>query len=119
MRVVLRRSVECSDDRYNIAQTKRDLGSGTEFELLLARSDLNTDIAEVLRQEVVVNSAKLDLIRILDLDTDIEFTVAGEILMSDYMELADLEALFYENNSYMEAARQLVDLFELELKYIR
>src|SRR5690625_1410147 len=87
---VLRSSVEISEDRYNIAQTKRDLGSGTEFELLLARSDLNTDIAEVLRQEVVVNSAKLDLIRILDLDTDIEFTVAGEILMSDYMELADL-----------------------------
>src|SRR5690625_6590338 len=70
MRVVLRRSVECSDDRYNIAQTKRDLGSGTEFELLLARSDLNTDIAEVLRQEVVVNSAKLDLIRILDLRSE-------------------------------------------------
>src|SRR5690625_7009855 len=63
---VLRSSVEISEDRYNIAQTKRDLGSGTEFELLLARSDLNTDIAEVLRQEVVVNSAKLDLIRILD-----------------------------------------------------
>lgn|SRR5690625_700508 len=116
---VLRSSVEISEDRYNIAQTKRDLGSGTEFELLLARSDLNTDIAEVLRQEVVVNSAKLDLIRILDLDTDIEFTVTGEIVTSDYMEWADLEALFYENNRQMEAARQRVEISELELKEIR
>lgn len=116
---VLRSSVEISEDRYNIAQTKRDLGSGTEFELLLARSDLNTDIAEVLRQEVVVNSAKLDLIRILDLDTDIEFTVTEEIVTSDYMEWADLEALFYENNRQMEAARQRVEISELELKEIR
>src|SRR5690625_7007325 len=59
------------------------------------------------------------MILILDLDTDIEFTVAGEIIMSDYIELADLEALFYENNRQMEAARQRVDISELELKEIR
>src|SRR5690625_1495140 len=116
---VLRSSVEISEDRYNIAQTKRELGSGTEFELLLARSDLHTDIAEVLRQEVVGNGAKLDLIRILHLGTDLAFTLEGRRLISDYIELADLQALFYENNRQMEAARQRVDISELELKEIR
>lgn len=116
---VLESSVEISEDRFNIAQTKRDLGSGTEFELLLARSDLNTDIAEVLRQEVVVNSARLDLIRILDLDSDAQFTVASEIDMSDYIELAEIMPLFSENNRQMEAARQRVHITELELKEIR
>lgn len=116
---VLESSVEISEERYNIAQTKRDLGSGTELELLLARSDLNTDIGEVLRQEVVVNNAKMDLIRILDLDTDADFTVADEIVMSDFIELADLISLFSENNRQMVAARQRVQVSELELKEIR
>lgn len=116
---VLESSVEISEERYNIAQTKRDLGSGTEFELLLAQSDLNTDIGEVLRQEVVVNNAKMNLIRILDLDTDAEFTVAAEIVMSEFIELADLMTSYPENNQQLEAGRQRVQVSELELKEIR
>ena len=116
---VLMSSVEISEERFNIAQTKRDLGSGTEFELLLARSDLNTDIGEVLRQEVVVNSANMDLIRILDLDTDADFTVENDIVMLEFIELADILPLFFENNRPMEAARQRVQISELELKEIR
>jgi outer membrane protein len=45
---VLENSVEVSLERIDIAETKRDLGSGSEYELLQAQTDLNADRAAVL-----------------------------------------------------------------------
>jgi outer membrane protein len=116
---VLRNSVEISEERYNIAQTKRDLGSGTEFELLLAQADLNTDRAAVVRQEVILNDAKTDLIRLLDLDSDAEFDVTESIAVAEELYINDLHPLFLENNREMEAARIRAEIADLEISELR
>ncbi|MCC5907283.1 MAG: TolC family protein [Balneolaceae bacterium] len=116
---VLENSVEISEERYDIAQTKRELGSGTEFELLLARADLNTDRAAVVRQEVIVNDAKTSLIRLLDLDTDVEFDVSETISVAEELLIDDLYPLFLENNRQLEAARLRTDISQLEVRELR
>jgi outer membrane protein len=116
---VLQNSVEISEERYSIAQTKRDLGSGTEFELILARSDLNTDRAAVIRQEVTVNDMKAALIRLLDLDSDKDFDVSEAIHVAAMLDLDDLHPQFLENNREIEAARLRMAISELEIKELR
>jgi outer membrane protein len=116
---VLENSVEISEERYSIAQTKRELGSGSEYELLLARSDLNADRAELIRQQVILNNLRLDLIRILDLDSDSEFAVADDIELSDLMTLDTLYPMFTENNRQIEAARIRTSISDLELRDTR
>jgi outer membrane protein len=116
---VLQNSVEISEERYDIAQTKRELGSGTEFELLLARADLNTDRAAVVRQEVIVNDAKTSLIRLLDLDTDVEFDVSETISVAEELLIDDLYPLFLENNRQLEAARLRTEISQLEVRELR
>jgi outer membrane protein len=116
---VLRNSVEISQERYDIAQTKRELGSGTELELILAQSDLNSDRAEMIRQEVVLNNSKTVLIRLLDLEGDAVFDVISSIEMRETLDLDDLTSLFQDNNREMEAAKQRLTIANLEMKEIR
>lgn len=116
---VLRNSVEISEERYEIAETKRELGSGSEYEMLLAQSDLNTDRAEVIRQEVILNEAKNNLIRLLDLDTTEEFDVHANIDIADVLSMEDLRPMFIENNREIEAARRQEAVSELEVRELR
>jgi outer membrane protein len=116
---VLRNSVEISQERYDIAQTKRELGSGTELELILAQSDLNSDRAEMIRQEVVLNNTKTELIRLLDLESDADFDIISTIEMRETLDIDDLVTRFHENNGEIEAARQRLNVAELEIKEIR
>jgi outer membrane protein len=116
---VLQNSVEISQERYEIAQTKRELGSGTELELILAQSDLNSDRAEITRQEVVVSNAKATLIQLLDLESNQNFDVQSNIDMQSTLSIEDLIANFSKKNSELEAAKNRVDIAELELKEFR
>ncbi|MEX2601556.1 MAG: TolC family protein, partial [Balneolaceae bacterium] len=58
-------AVAVSRERIEIAETKRDLGSGSEYELLQARNDLNADRAAVLRERNRLEDAKILLNEIL------------------------------------------------------
>ncbi|MCC5943115.1 MAG: TolC family protein [Balneolaceae bacterium] len=116
---VLQNSVEISEERYNIAQTKRELGSGSEYELLLARSDLNTDMAESLRQEVVLNNSKLELIRLLDLESDYTFDVIDRIELDDGLVLDELLVRFAEENRQLQAANLRTNIANLEVREVR
>lgn len=116
---VLRNSVEISEERVSIALTKEELGSGSEYELLLAQSDLNADRAEMIRQEVVLNDTKINLIRLLDLESNEQFDVDETISMTETMNLDDLLPLFAENNREMEAARLQSSVSELEIRELR
>lgn len=116
---VLQNSVDISEERYEIAQSKRELGSGSEYELLLAQSDLNTDRAEFIRQETILNDSKLDLIRLLDLDSDSQFDTFDTISISETMPLDELYSQFAENNRDIRAGEIRTSITELEIREFR
>lgn len=113
---VLNTSVEISAERRSIANSKRDLGSGTEFELLLAQADLNTDRGKVIRQEVVVNDAKLELINLMGIDVDSEFDVVKGIPLDDQLKLSSLRDELDTGNKQLLAEKNKTVISGLELK---
>jgi outer membrane protein len=101
---VLENTVEISEERYRIADTKRQIGTGSEYDLLLAQTDLNSDRAAVIREKVLYNDSRLRLLRFLNLSTDTEFEVDPEIILLSPLELTDIMSGIETRNRQLESA---------------
>lgn len=101
---VLENTVEISEERYRIADTKRQLGSGSEYDLLLARTDLNSDRAVVIQEKVLLNDARLRLLQHLGLSPQTEFEIDPEIRFGETLLLDDVYAGITENNKILQAS---------------
>ena len=74
-RAVFREAVAISQERLGIAQMRRDVGTGSDLDVRQARVDLNADSAAVLQQEIVLETARATLFRLLG-ETEPPSTVA-------------------------------------------
>ncbi|MFN1834538.1 TolC family protein [Balneola sp. MJW-20] len=93
---VLQNSVEISRERIRIAETRKDIGSGSEYDLLQARADYNADLAALTRAQTTLKRAKLSLKEILSDSSDQEYEVSRDIILREPLSL----------NSLLEDARQ-------------
>lgn len=116
---VLQSTVEVSEQRIQIAETRKDLGSGSEYDLLQARADLNADKAAVIRQEVQLNDAKILLNELLGRDINTEFTVQEVITVDEGMEYSELLQEALSNNKELTVSRINQQVAELEIKEVR
>ncbi len=116
---VLQSTVEVSEQRIRIAETKKDLGSGSEYDLLQARADLNADRAAVIRQEVLLEDAKIRLNELLGRDPETGFTVSRSIAIDRNLQYDNLEQEASANNIGLTLARTNQKVAELEIKEIQ
>ena len=116
---VLNSTVEVSEQRINIAETRKDLGSGSEYDLLQARADLNADKAAVIRQEVQLNSAKILLNELLSREIHTEFAVRQAIPVEDDLEYSELLQKAIQNNKELTVARINRRVAGLEIKELQ
>ncbi len=116
---VLENTVDVSLERIEIEETKLDLGSGSEVELLQARSDLNADRALLLRERNILNEAKIALNELLSRDPMIEFTVADQIPVRRDLDEEILFERLISENSELEIARMQQSAADLEVQQIR
>ena len=116
---VLQNTVEISEQRIDIAETQRDLGSRSEYDLLQARTDLNADRAAVIRQEVQLNNAKISLNEVLGRDTNIEFDVFPTITINENLAYTELLRQAMANNADLAIARTNQDVAELQIDEIQ
>lgn len=101
---VLQNTVELSQERYRIADTKRQIGSGSEYEFLLAQTDLNSDKTAVIREEVLLNDAKIRLLTMLNMDPETTFAVTSEINLADIIDFNAVYEGLNSSNSQLLAA---------------
>lgn len=87
---VLQNTVEVSQERINIAETKRNLGSGSEYELLQARADFNADRAALIRSGTTLKRVKLQLKRLMADSASTDFEVESGIMLSEELDLDSL-----------------------------
>lgn len=113
---VLQNTVEVSLERIEIEETKVDLGSGSEYELLQARSDLNADRAALLREQNILTEAKITLNQLLSRNPDTDFTVSGNIPVNRSLSREELYQKLMAENSELRIARLQQRIAELELK---
>lgn len=111
---VLENTVEISLERHRIAETKLQIGSGSEYEFLLAQTDLNSDRAAVIRESVFLNDAKVRLMTLLNLDPTSEFQVASEIDLDDPIEFNQVINAISTENKQLTAAEIRTRIASLE-----
>ncbi|MDZ7756236.1 MAG: TolC family protein [Rhodohalobacter sp.] len=116
---VLENTVEISEERIRIAETARDLGSGSEYELLLARADMNTDQAALIRSKTNLNQLKVFLTTILGDTTGSEFMVQPEIELAEKLSLEELIAEAIAQNRDLTIARLTEQAAEAEIRELR
>lgn len=116
---VLENTVEISEERIRIAESARELGSGSEYELLLARADMNTDRAALIRSNTNLNQLKVLLTTILGDSTDATFTVQPEIELSEKLSLEEMIAEAVAQNRELTVARLTEQAAEAEIRELR
>lgn len=116
---VLENTVDISQERIRIAEAKKDLGSGSEYDLLQARADLNADSAALIRQSVQFNNSRILLNELLGRDTLTEFDVQEEIELQEQLEYVRLKQKMMAENISLAIIRAEQDIAELEIREIQ
>ena len=115
---VLENTVDVSLERIEIEETKLDLGSGSEVELLQARSDLNADRSAVLRESILLNEAKIYLNRLLARDPETDYQVADEIPIQRSLDEEYLFEKTIAENSELDLARMQQNAADIQVRQL-
>jgi len=116
---VLQNTVEVSLERIRIAETRKDLGSASEFDLLQARADLNSDSTALIRAETNLINAKINLNELMGRDPKTEFDTGTALPVAEDLQLAFLQQQSISENTSLMAARLNERIAEDEIKEIQ
>lgn len=116
---VLENTVDVSLERIEIEETKLDLGSGSEVELLQARSDLNADRSALLRESIILTEAKIALNQLLARDPDTAYGVTNDIPIQRGLDEQYLYEKTIAENTELNISRMLQNAADLEVQQIQ
>ncbi len=114
----LKESIAISEQRVKIAEEKYKVGTASKVELLQARADLNADQSALLRQEVVLKNAKVNLNLLLGRDPEIDFDVVDTIKVEE-LSIDDLLSKAFERNRLLIATQKEFEISKLNLASVR
>lgn len=116
---ILENNLDVSQERIEIEETKVDLGSGSEYDLLQARTDLNADRAAYIRERNRLAEAKIYLNELLSRAPYTEFDVAEDISFRRDLVREELYRKIVSENTEIIIARMQRELAGLEVRQIR
>ena len=116
---ILENNIDVTEERIEIEETKVDLGSGSEYDLLQARSDLNADMAAYLRESNSLTDAKIALNMLLSRSPNTEFDVTDDIFIDRNLPEEELYQKIMTENTQLAIARMEKDISSLEISEIR
>lgn len=116
---ILENNIEVTEERIEIEETKVDLGSGSEYDLLQARSDLSEDRAAYIRETNSLTEAKIRLNELMARSPSEEFEVVSEITVNRSLAKEPLYQNLFEQNTELAIARLQEDISEVELREVR
>lgn len=117
--IILENNIYVTEERILIEETKVDLGSGSEYDLLQARSDLNADRAAYLRENNSLTQAKIVLNQLLSRAPDTNFNVADDIPIDRNLSEEELYQKIMIDNTQLSIARMEKEISNLEVRTIR
>ena len=117
---VIERSINISEERVRIAQDKKQLGSGSKFDLLQAQVDLNEDRSSLLNEELTLKQDKILLNRLLGRDVDFDFSITDTVIaINENLSFEELSANIDDRNSRLIQAKQNKNLADINLQLAR
>ena len=117
--VVLNQAIEISQERVRIAESKKDVGTGSKFDLRQAQVDLNEDRSNLLKEELTYEQLKVNLNQLMGRDVSNDFNVADTILVDKKLNLDDLKNRMLEKNTTLQIAKKNQNLAEINLRLAR
>lgn len=115
---VLENTVDVSRERIRIAETRLDLGSGSEYDLLQSRADFNADRAALIRSGTGLKQAKILLTQVLADTTLSGYDVSADIVLAEKLRLESLIKEALQQNSELQIARLNQDAAKAEIREI-
>lgn len=116
---VLQNTVEISQERIDIAETKRNLGSGSEYELLQARADFNADRAAMIRAQTALKRTKFELKRLIADTSGADYEVESEITLGSELDLKSLLDDSFDQNRELNIARLNENVAQTQIRELR
>lgn len=116
---VLRETITISEERVRIAQSKKDVGSGSKFDLRQAQVDLNEDKSNLLKEELTYEQLKVSLNQLMGRDVNTDFGVKDTILVNENLNLDKLKNLALLRNTDLDIAKRSLYLSEINLNLAR
>ncbi len=112
---VIKRNIVISAERVKIAREKKEVGSGSKFDLLSAQVDLNDDKSSLLRGEQDLSALKIQLNRLLGMRGEQDFSVVDTIAIDSSLSLESLKSDLKERNSDLLLAMQRKNSANIDL----
>lgn len=116
---ILENNINVSLERISIEETKVDIGSGSEYDLLQAQTDLNADRAALIRELNVLKETKILLNRLLSRDPSTDFEVTQEIQINRHLSRDELYQKLMAENAELAIARMQQEVSRFELREIQ
>jgi outer membrane protein TolC len=116
VRRVLEEQVALSQERVNIAETRKSVGSGSELDLLQAQVDLNGDASALFNQNASLANAKTGLNELLSRDASLYFQVIDTVILGPQLALDTLRKYTLQHNKDLLLLSMQKDAALLDMK---
>jgi outer membrane protein len=112
----IKKAIEISQERFELASLKKNVGSGSDIPVLQAKVDINADSSALIRQELILKTAKIQLNEVMGRSPEIMFDITS---VSDIQMDVDFQALSEktaQRNLMLQMADKNIRLAELNVK---
>ena len=113
---VFTETMSISEQRVNIAQTAKRVGSGSDVALLKAEVDYKSDSSNLVQQNLALRNLKADLNQLLSRAPETAFEVEEQLPTIGPIAYPDIAAKAMEQNPSLIEARQDLSIQQLGIK---
>lgn len=100
-------SIEVSNQRLSILQTRRDVGLSNNADLYQAQLDINALIQQQQAQQLVIDIAKTDLLNLMSVKSDSSIVISDTIIVNNNFSLDAIKTAIKNNPEILAAEQQI------------
>jgi outer membrane protein len=100
-------SIEVSNQRLSILQTRRDVGLSNNADLYQAQLDVNALIQQQQAQQLVIDIAKTDLLNLMSVKSDSSIIINDSIIVNNNFSLDAIKTAIKTNPEVLAAEQQI------------
>ncbi|MBN7814125.1 TolC family protein [Algoriphagus pacificus] len=116
---VLKRTLELSQSRLDIAEAQYQLGGAGKRDFLTAEVDYNSDLTLLVNQEQIINAARINLNELMALSPDTQFAVNDTITIGEPLQLIELEENAYIQNKQLLITQRQENVAFLQMRELQ
>ena len=116
---VLETAMKLSEERTSIAKDRKDIGAGSNFDLLQAQLDQNSDKSQLVQLQNQVSNAYVSLNASMGLDPAAKVIVSDTVIPVRTLNYEELKKSFLEKNYELQVAQIDNRIAMLQLKEIK